>query len=438
MFMKAAIKFKAIVLASRRALPLFLILLIACKPSEKAQFGNRPFPPNQTLPFVLPEAVYPPPAIQSLKLHPVGNPAAPPVITLNGSRKLTLSFDHLSNEAQQFRISISHHNQDWQKSSLPPTAYTAAFFETYFGGGVSGFASTPSYRHYEYSFSNERIDIIKSGNYLLSVYNYDTDELLFRIPFFVSENRGRLQTRIQTAFARDVNAGSGVQLFTDYQYPAFVTQPQFDLSAVYVPEQFWGRTRIVENGFYAGRGLIEFRLRRSMAFTDDYSLNIIDLREYPSQGNEISDFIPAEEPPVVILERDVQPFSTVGTFYDNVAFGPLHDRQSRYLSVRFRFEPAENILPSADLYLIGTFTNWTIEERFRMHLDVSDSLWVADALLKQGIYAYKYVLVKNGRIESISSYQGFNNRAQYYLTFIYYTDPELLYDRLLKVGRTEN
>ncbi len=412
-----------------------LIVLAGCKTGKINEFTNRSFAETSFRPFVLPEAVFPPNDIQNLQLHPAGIETGPPVISLNGSKKLILAFDHLFDEARQFRISISHRSQNWRKSPLSPVAFTAGFFEDYFGGGVSSFTQTPSYRHYEYHFPNERLQITKSGNYLLSVFNSGSDELLFRIPFFVSEDAGQLQTRVQTLFGQQNNAGSIVQLLSSYQYPAFVTQPQFDLSFSYAPNHFWGRMRIVDNSFYAGNGLVEFYLNRNKAFANNSGFNYLDLRAFPPAGSEILEFIPGKRPPVVVLKRDVEPFSTIAAPRHTVIPGPLHDRQSQYFSVHFQLEPASDISASTKVYLVGGFTNWAIDERFRMQLDASDSLWKGNALVKQGLYAYKYILLKNGRIEGLSP-EGFSNQQQFYLTFVYYRDPELHYDRLLKVGRT--
>ncbi len=429
MFLKEAMKFRpALALA-------FLISMSGCKSIESNKFINDKAYAAFSKRFVLPQSVFPSHEIQSLQLHPVGNAAAPPIITLNGSQKLLLAFDHLSDEGQQFRISISHRQQNWQKSPLSPVTFTTGFFEDYFGGGLSSFTQAPSYRHYEYRFPNERLDVTKSGNYLLSVYDSDSNKLLFRIPFFVSENKGHLSTRIQILFANQKNRGSIAQPFSRYQFPAFVTQPRFDLSFSYVPNQFWGRMRSAGNVFYAGRGFVEFHLGRRKAFAGNYNLNVLDLRAFPPHGQEIVDFIPGKTPPAVILRRDVQPFSSIAAPHLASIPGAIHDRQSQYMSVRFSLEPAVDVSTSAKVYLVGSFTNWAIDEQFRMYLDVSDSLWKGNALIKRGLYAYKYILLQDGRVEELST-QSFNNTPQTYLTFVYYRDPELHYDRLLKVGRT--
>lgn len=419
-------------------IPVFTLLVftVCCTTFEKSLLPNKHFITSGNPLFTLPEAVFPPSKIQSLQLRPENNHDAAPVISLNGSVKLILSFDYLSKQAKQFRISVSHHSKSWNKSPLPPTAYTASFFETYFGGGVASFAANPVYRHYEYRFPNERLALTKSGNYLLSVYDYNTDELLFRIPFFITEDQGTFQTELRNIFGRGTGAINRIQPFSIYRYPAFITQPRFDLSASYVPNQFWGRAKTADQVFYAGNGEIRFHLSRDQTFRGYYALNKIDLRAYPPRGREVLKFNPVKTPPAIILKRDVQPFSTISPFLNPGIMGPLADRRSRYLAVHFQFEPADRISPSASVYIVGDFTNWAIDERFRMHFDVQDSLWKGKALVKQGAYTYKYMLIENGRMIETSPHQSFTNYRKMVLTLIYYRDPELHYDRLLKVGKT--
>ncbi len=400
------------------------------------QIGDDGLNSSLSGPFVLRQQVQPPADIQSLQLYPEGEPAAPPVIHLNGSQSLVLAFDHLTNQTAQFKITVSHRSQNWSESSIAPATYLGSFFESYFGGGLSSFTQTPSYRHYQYQFPNEELQITKSGNYLMSVYNSDSDKLLFRMPFFITENEGRLQTHIQTLFAQKDDAGVLAQPFTSYRYPSFVIQPRFDLSFSYAQNHFWGRMRTAEHLFTASDGVIKFHLGRDKAFFGNYEFNVLDIRSLQVDGGQIVNFLPGKTPPVVILKRDLQAFSATPPGFQGILELSLDDRQAQYAEVQFRLETVSDISESANIYLVGSFTNWAIDERYRMHFDVKDSLWAGTALVKQGIYAYKYVQLKNGRIDDLALNQSFTHNRQLYLTFVYYRDPELHYDRLLKVEKT--
>ncbi len=76
-----------------------------------------------------------------------------------------------------------------------------------------------------------------------------------------------------------------------------------------------------------------------------------------------------------------------------------------------------------------------INDLNKMSYNQEEKLWKGRAFVKQGQYAYKYVLVQNGRINDLALDQGFLSSQQEYLAFIYFKDPAQNYDRILKVDR---
>jgi len=384
--------------------------------------------------FALAQQVDPPPIIQSIQLYPQGNELAPPIINLGEPRRLILEFDYLDAGVQQFKVTVSHRNKNWGESPIGPTIYLDSFFETFFGDGRKSFVQKPTYYHYTFSFPNQQLSITKSGNYLLSVFDNDSNTLLFRIPFFVSENTGTLSTRIETLFAQRNDSRSLAQPFSEYRFPAFVQQPQFDLSFMYVQNQFWGRTRESTIFDTATPGIVNFHLARDKSFIDDFEFILLDIRSFRPDGQEIIEFQPAEEPPVITLRRDIQRFDSRPSRFPGPKLGlPDDDLQAEYGIIKFSLQPAIEISPDEQMYLVGDFNNWMIDPRYRMQFDSTRSLWEGKALIKQGVYAYKYVLLEDYIINDLALDRTLIEPRQEYITFVYYNDPQRNFDRLLKV-----
>jgi hypothetical protein len=76
-----------------------------------------------------------------------------------------------------------------------------------------------------------------------------------------------------------------------------------------------------------------------------------------------------------------------------------------------------------------------INEHHQMSFDSDKQLWTGRALIKQGTYAYKYVIVRDNQVDDLALDQGLLSTKQEYLTFIYFKDPDQNFDRLLKVDR---
>lgn len=405
--------------------------------SSREKMRNEEQPATPGGQFALPQQVSPPATIQSVQLYRGTDETSPPIISLSDNQQLTLEFDHLAAGVEQFKLTVSHQSKNWQESPIAPTVYLETFFETYFGDGRKSFVQNPPYHHYSYRFPNDRLNITKSGNYLLSVWDYNSNELLFRLPFFVFENKGKLSTRIETLFARREDARSVAQPYSEYRYPTFVQQPQFDLSFAYAPNQFWGRIQLTRQFDTATPGVVNFHLPLNDAFIADYEFNLLDLTDFDADGRPILDVHYGETPPEVILRRDIQQFANHPALIASSTGLPLDDRQAQYGSVEFVFEPASMLPGDAQLYIVGDFNNWMIGRQNQMAFDSTASLWKGRSLIKQGVYRYKYVMLHDNRIDDLTLDRSFANSRQQYLTFVYFRDPQQNFDRLLQVDITQ-
>lgn len=374
--------------------------------------------------------------IQSIQLYRSGSPDNPPVIQLGGEEKLILEFDYLGDAAKQFRVEVTHRNRDWQESALAPGFYLSGFKTIYISGGLKSLSQPPSYFHFTYEFPDQQLSFKASGNYLLSIYDYDTDDLLFTLPFFITENEGILETDIEEVFARRQDLRRQSQPFSQYTYPEFVEFPQFDLSFQYVPNQFWGRAQEVEFFDTSTPGQVHFHLSQDQAFISDYTFNLLDLRTLHAGGRQILSVEQGPVPPRVILRRDVQNLDPSFSLAPGSQFGlPSDERNASYASVQFRLETTAAIDSTQRIYILGDFNNWTIREYNRMRYDPRAKWWEGRALIKEGQYAYKYVILRQGEIDDLSLDQSFVPSNQEYITLVYYRDPARNYDRLLQVDR---
>lgn len=386
--------------------------------------------------FTIPPQKAPPENMQSIRLHPSGSPADPPVFELDSRERLVLSFDYLDEQVQQFRLEVSHRTANWEKSSLNPSQFLNGFDYTYIQTGQQSFSSRPVYQHVEYEFPNNEIKPAVSGNYMLEIYD-DSGSLLFSYPFFVTENEGSLETEIEQLFVQRRDGRSLDQPFSTYRYPAFVEFPQFDLSFYYTQNQFWGRTRQTQAFDTSTPGSVSFHLTRNDAFIAGYDFKLLDLQTLDPDGRRILEHRPETTPPKIILQRDVLFLDTNPQLFTGTGLGSsLDDRHSDYADVHFSLEIPEEMKPDSagtDIYVVGHFNNWMISRQQKMQFNPASGLWEGRALIKQGQYAYKYVQVVNGGIDDLALDDSFVSTFREYTTFVYFKDPALQFDRLLKI-----
>lgn len=388
--------------------------------------------------LALPQQQAPPNDIQSVQLYPEGQPGQAPIIDLDSSQKLVLSFDYLGTQNRQFRVTATHYNQHWEESSIGPNTYLDSFSETTIASSEMSLGQRPSYRHTTFSFPNDELRPAVSGNYMIEIHSSNNGDLLFSMPFFITENEGQIETKIERLFAQHRDGRPLHQLFSTYYYPDFVEYPQFDLAMSFVQNQFWGRTQVVNSLDTITEGELHGYLERDNAFLGNYEFKRLDLREFTADGRQILEYQPNDSLPKIILRRDVQHLdanTNLSTAEVNRGI-PDDDRNSNYAEVEFSLETDDRISPSSKIYIVGHFNNWMINEDNKMHYSSEEEMWKGRALIKQGSYAYKYVIIEDNRINDLSLDQGFLSSRQEYTTFIYFDDPNDHYDRLLKVDRT--
>ncbi|MEP1150148.1 MAG: type IX secretion system plug protein domain-containing protein [Balneola sp.] len=375
-----------------------------------------------------------PSSFQSIQLYKKGNSNNPPIINLNTNDKLVLEFDELTSISGQFRITFEHFDQNWNPSNLPEAWFIDGFNEINVIGGEKNSLSKPSYFHYKTEFPNRDTKFLASGNYMLHVFDYSSNKKLFSLPFFVTEQLGKITSNIETVYNSGQNFSSIDQLFSVYQYPSEVEFPQFDLSFEFVQNRFWGNSTSTQTFDVTTPGSIRFYTPRDESFSSNFDFIPLDLTQFNINIDKIENWQPEFTPPRIILKRDVLNFSASSTELYRSNFGkPSSDRDAAYAEVNFRFSANSLNSKNPNLYVAGDFNAWRITENSKLRYDKIQDVWTAKLLIKEGTYRYKYFRKSN----SSTSANGLPindtsaTRTQEYISFVYYKDPIKNYQRLI-------
>ena len=180
---------------------LFLItLLLSCDSTlEVVQNQPRRIQSQNSL-LLVPNQIPLPQSIKGVQFFRRNYPGSPPVIRLNTDDQLLLRFDELSTLSGQFTVSFEHYNQNWERSGLAEIWVYDGVNDLPLVGGSLNEQSSPNYFSYQYRFPNRDIDFLVSGNYLMTISDYESGTELFSLPFFVTENEGELNPDIETFF----------------------------------------------------------------------------------------------------------------------------------------------------------------------------------------------------------------------------------------------
>ncbi len=376
-------------------------------------------------------------AIHSIRLYPKGDNPGPPVISLRENEQLILEFDDLSELSRSFEVRFTHHSSNWEQSALPGNRFIDGINSFAIIGGQRNSLSTPRFYTYQYAFPNREVRFLVSGNYMIHVYDRSTNQKVLSLPFFISEERGQIQNEVEQVYHECSASRSVDQVFTEYKYPEGVSFPQFDLINIVVQNRFWGSFRKAGQKYSTLDGSIRFHTSRSNSFDSEFDFLRLDLSSLRPDGREILEWNPGESPPQVVLKEDVVNFTArPRKVYSSELGEPEASRSARYVEAQFQLYTGNEADTSA-LFLAGDFNQWVPSPQTRLSYDQETGLWQASVLLKQGSYQYKYFrsAQKAGSEKELVPVNGaFSRVQQEYTSFIYYRDPELNYDRLLKVS----
>jgi hypothetical protein len=251
----------------------------------------------------------------------------------------------------------------------------------------------------------------------------------------VTENEGEFVTRTETIFNAGPDGSAIDQVFGRYAYPEFIEFPRYELSYTVVQNRFWKQARSANEIDVTEETLMQFHTARSNSFPANFEFSTIDLSEFSLQSSKIYSYDPSSIPPKVVLRDDQLNFTSSPKPAFEPEFGfPNDSREAKYGNVMFRLNTGGNFNNGSEIFLVGDFNQWSINDRNRMRYNQETGVYETTSLIKEGRYTYKYVTTKNGEIDPLSLNDSLTKRDQEYITFVYYLDPQNQYYRLMNVA----
>jgi hypothetical protein len=384
--------------------------------------------------FTVPGQVLPAEDIKSIQLFRGGVGSAP-IIELNSSQRLTLQFDDLGIDSDMFRVEITHHQSDWSDSRLLPNFFLRGFQSDYFGEGTKARPQNPSYLSYSYTFPNERMGVTRSGNYMMHVYRQYSNQVLFSMPFFVVETTGTSEIQIEELFNQDERYLRHHQPFARYTYDDTSIIPQVDLSVYFVQNQFWAQAKKANQQDFSEQFNARLYLSRDRAFIGAYEFFDLGLGNIDQYSSQIVDFEDRYSIPSVTLNRDVVNLSVAPQQRrSRLTTSPSRNYEARYALVQFSLEMKEEERPFGDIYVVGGFNQWGVQPSNIMTWNPQTGMYVGQAIVKEGQYAYKYVVLEGRGVNDTILDASFASTRQEYHALIYLRDQAFQVDRLVGVS----
>ncbi len=409
--------------------------LITCSSTQSSKKESATV--KEQLPgFYLPIQQLPPEYIKSVFLGR-SNTTGLPILALNSTTQLELRFDDLREEAATYQIRFRRYTKDWEEDGLVPTQISNGQLEDMITGMTRSEGEFPVFFQYSYSFPNDRIQFILSGNWMLEVLDSYTGELLFSLPFFVTEQVGKTEIEYETLNEIKYNSRYQHQFFVFYDVPDNLQIPEFNVSTYMVQDgQLKNSKELdIKDLSRANEGIIRYHHGRENLFIANYDHQKLNLRKL--EENQEIRFVEERRalPPFVWLHDDIPSFEQTNS--GALVNAPSKNRLERYAEVMFSFSPTWNVESGDKIYVTGVFAQWGLRKELELSYDAEQQRYVTKALIKQGEYAYSYAVTRHGVIQENLAQNPFGETRRSYAVFVYYNDPSRFIDRLLHIREFE-
>jgi hypothetical protein len=380
--------------------------------------------------------------IHTVLLHKKNAPLSEPVVFLNDTEPLVLQFDDLERELKNYTYTFIHCNYDWKPSGLFPMEYIQGIQENQINGYEYSRNPLQKYVHYRLEFPNEDFTFTKSGNYLLVVYeDWDKSKLVLTRRFYVSEQKGLVSANIHASSNVD-------ERFSHQEVDVQVHLKDFSLVNPYdnihlTILQNQNPKNAVENlkPMFVNGNILNFDYSGPNIFEGGNEFRNFDITSLRVKSLNIDKIELTTDSNFVYLKPDKR-----RTFLSYLQREDINGKyvirsidnawnsetDADYAKVHFML-PVQYPFMKGKLYIYGAISNWNFTDEYAMIYNPYIKTYEKWLYVKQGYYDYQYIyLPENSNTAEIGTIEGNHVETENeYRVLVYYTDPNLKYDRIL-------
>ena len=336
--------------------------------------------------------------VKTLQVKANGAWGEAPVILLAQGHHVDISFDFLQPEYQRFSYSITHCNADWQQSELITSEYMTGFNDSRIEDYEPAIGTEMNYCHYTLSLPNDDNQILVSGNYKVSIFDEDDNEVA-QACFSVIEPKVTIDMSVsantdidtydahqQLSFAVNYRGLQSANPVSEFKYIVMQNR-RWDTHVSDIKPSYMQVNKLIFDHnraliFYAGNEYRRFEM------LDAYTPTMrVDRMEFDDTYYHAYLFVD-EQRTNYLYDEDQN-----GRFLLRNSDDTDTDTSCDYFMTHFTLQMPP--VAEGDVYLYGDLTNNRIDPNYKMEYNIIDHQYELTIPLKQGAYNYMYLTVPN-------------------------------------------
>ena len=385
--------------------------------------------------------------IKTLQIGIQGEKMGLPILELNSSNVLSVSFDEMSYEAHSYSFKVLHCNADWTPSNLNTNEYLSGFTTGNITDIVLSVNTTFLYTHYKFNLPNDDMGFKISGNYVVVIYeDNQVEKPIAQACFSIVEPRVSITTNIRGNTDTELN-GRLQQLDFEVNLNGYsVRDPTSEIKVVVRQNNRIDNEVTDIKPTYLTGSKLSYINNKSLIFDGGYEYHRFDISSIYAAGAGVAT-IRFQQPSYHAYIYDdkiqtsksyMQEMDVNGKFIVNMQNATDDDVEADYMYVHFTL-PTKQPFFDGQIYLGGEFNYNMIDEAVRMKYDMAVGNYFQTVLLKQGGYNYQYWFAPKGEYKASAervdgSYWQTRNE---YTIYVYHRTWGERYDRLVGVKGIE-
>ena len=370
-----------------------------------------------------------------------------PVLRLNRSERLYISFDDLRHDYRRFTYRIEHVSADFQSDEgLFDTEYVVASdTDLPIEGYAQSMNTSVLYNHYSFFLPSTDMRPLISGNYrlVISVEDDETDELRPAITAYFAVNEETAPVSLLVGTDTDIDRdASHQQVAVSVDCSGLgVRDAAQDVHIVVRQNGRYDNQVVRPRPTYQMGTTLRWEHCRELIFPagNEYRKFEQTSTRYPGlhvdRVNYVEPFYYAP------LQRDLPRRNYLydedqnGRFVITTEQSGEPDTGADYQYILFNLEMP--YLPNHELYVDGIWTGHQLGQPYRMEYNDEEGIYMLPVLLKEGYYSYQYLAVPKagatakGAAQTAPVEGDFYQTENIYEVFVYARRPGERYDRLV-------
>lgn len=388
------------------------------------------------------------PKIKTLQIGVNGETLGLPIIELNSSNVLLISFDEMSHESHFYSYEVLHCDADWTISKqLNSGEYLTGFTSGSITDYTTSLNTTFLYTHYKFMLPNDEMGFKISGNYVVLIYeDNQKDKPIAQACFSIVDPQVSITTTVRGNTDTELN-GRLQQLDFEVNLNGYsVRDPQSEIKVVVrqnnridnevtdIKPTFMSGSRLsyINNKALIFDGGNEYH-RFDISSVYAAGVGVATIRfDQSGSGSGYNAYLyndKIQRSKSYVYDQDVN-----GRFVINMQNASDDAVEADYMYVHFSLPTPQPFFDGL-LYLGGEFNYNLLNNTSVMKYDVNNGKYFQTVLLKQGGYNYQYWFVPKGekkasaeRVDG-SYWQTVNE----YTIYIYHRPWGERYDKLIGV-----